>query len=411
MLLWWYNRHTRYLPYFSLSLLCFALGVVSSQLLIERMTVPNAFASSMIFYASTGSMVHGAILRKGLKLNLPLHLSMMAFDITGRLLLLHFGYSNLVYVVFANVMLGAPLAVGAYRLASLKDRDVQSASMAFAFGFIAFCLIIVTPFAVFAGEPVSGDNYFSSNYWLMLNILTVIGTLFLVLSFGFTMATDLLRKARLRDEKITDAMHDIRQPLHALRLKMYDLMQQSEQGGAGFEDVKQTFGYLEELISRQLDDASKVDVAYLEEDAAELSTDDILTSVYEMFLPDAENKGLVLTYHHNDYEVDIDGLVVMRIASNLVSNAIKYTQNGEVHFGLKEVDGDVRLEVRDTGYGMTREEFSTALGRNVRLKKGALLTEGKGFGLAIIKELAEQHDLTLSLCLDNKNGTGVLVGF
>lgn len=411
LLLWWYNRHIRYLPFFSLSLLCFALGVVCSQVLIERMTVPNAFASSMVFYASSGSMVHGALMRKGLKLNIPLHLAMMAFDITGRVLILHLDYSSIVYVVFANMMLGAPLAVGAYRLALLNDRDMQSTSIAFTFGFIAFCLIAVTPFAVFIGEQVSSENYLSSSYWLMLSVLTVIGILFLVLSFGFTMATDLLRKAKQRDEKITNTIHDIRQPLHALRLKMHSLMEQNERGEKGFEDITQTFSYLEELIARQLRDADEAEVLSFENENFRLNADDILNSVHEMFLADAEAKGLKLIYHPSRYDVEVDGVVLMRIASNLVSNAIKYTQEGEVEFGLREVDGVVQLEVHDTGFGMTREEFSAALDRNVRLEKGAQLAEGMGFGLAIIKELAEQHNLSLSLCTDNKSGTGVSVGF
>jgi len=410
LLLWWYNRHIKYLPFFSISLFCFAIGFALSQILLERMTVPNALASNILFFMSTGSMVHGALLRKGLKLNVTLHLCLMVVDLIGRMIILYFDYSSLVYVVYINAMLAMPLAVGAYRLVTVNDRDIQSASVAFAFGFIATCLIAVTPIAVFLGGKITAENYFSSYYFFMLSILTVIGTSFLLLSFSFTMATDLLRTARSRDEKIADTIHDLRQPLHALRLKMHTLMEQSEKGKEGFEDVKQTFGYLETLISKELEGEDASEVTFREEEGARLTADTILLSVHEMFLPEAEEKGLILSYHPSEHELNIDELTLMRIASNLVSNAIKYTPSGAVEFGLNALDDQIYLEVSDTGLGMSRDEFSMALQRNVRLSAGTTQAEGHGFGLAIIKELAEEHGLKLAL-RSREDGTGVVVGF
>jgi len=408
LLLWRYNRHIRYLPYFGMSLFCFATGVVLSQILVERMTVPNALFSSTMFYAATGFMVHGALMRKGAGLNIPLHLLMMGVDIIGRILILYFDQPSSVYVIYANTMLGAPLALGAYRLTLLANRDIQSVSVAVAFGFIAVCLIFVTPFAVFIGEQVTGENYYSSYYWVMLSILTVVGTFLLILSFGFTLGTDLLRAEKVKDQHIENTMHDIRQPLHALRLKMHQMMQVSKEASNGYEDVSHTFGYLEELVSNHLADGGNTEVI---KPTSKLTSDEILTSVYEMFLPDAEAKGIKFEYQKSTHQVDVDDLVLMRITSNLVSNAIKYTQKGKVTFGLKKVDGQIRLEVHDTGVGMTAKAFKQVLKRNVRLKEGAEQAEGNGYGLAIIKALSDEHQLALSLMPTKKKGTGIMIGF
>jgi len=228
--------------------------------------------------------------------------------------------------------------------------------------------------------------------------------------------------AQSKDQQISNTVHDLRQPLHALRLKVHDIMQGNNDDGKNFDDVTQNFSYLESLISDHLAQAaegaeiieSSAEIEFRDESEDEdrqavLSTDAILSSVYEMFLPEAEEKGLELEYQKTDYEVAVDSLVLMRIASNLVSNAIKYTKDGKVSFRLLE-DGDkIRFEVLDTGVGMTSEQFEAALAPNIRLKEGADQAEGNGFGLSIIKELAEKHDLKLSISPSREVGTGVLV--
>lgn len=230
--------------------------------------------------------------------------------------------------------------------------------------------------------------------------------------------------AQSKDQQISNTVHDLRQPLHALRLKVHDIMQGNNEDNKSFEDVTQNFGYLESLISDHLSEAAEGaeiigasdglairDESEDDDNRTTLSTGAILTSVYEMFLPDAEEKGLALEYTATDHEIDVDSLVLMRIASNLVSNAVKYTQEGKVSFGVVKQDGKLRFEIHDTGVGMSSDEFAAALAHNVRLKEGADQAEGNGFGLSIIKDLAEKHDLKLSLSPEHSQGTGIFVDF
>lgn len=230
--------------------------------------------------------------------------------------------------------------------------------------------------------------------------------------------------AQSKDQQISNTVHDLRQPLHALRLKVHDIMQGNNDDSKNFDDVTQNFSYLESLISDHLTQAAEGaeiigssaeielrDESEDEDGRAVLSTDSILSSVYEMFQPEAEEKGLALEYHKTDHELDVDSLVLMRIASNLVSNAIKYTKEGKVSFGLVKDNNKIRFEVVDTGVGMTAEQFEAAMAANVRLKEGADQAEGNGFGLSIIKELAEKHGLALSLSTQRERGTGIFVDF
>jgi signal transduction histidine kinase len=101
-------------------------------------------------------------------------------------------------------------------------------------------------------------------------------------------------------------------------------------------------------------------------------------------------------------------LVLMRIASNLVSNAIKHGGPGRVLIGVRHVGGARRLEVHDTGPGLSDADFARARTRAFRLE-AAGDAEGAGLGLAIVERLAGEHGLTLALCRGRRGGTGISV--
>jgi signal transduction histidine kinase len=127
-----------------------------------------------------------------------------------------------------------------------------------------------------------------------------------------------------------------------------------------------------------------------------------------MFLPDAKAKGLSFRYVPTSVAVRIQPLAIMRIFSNLVSNAIKYTPSGKVLLGVRRRGDTVRIELHDTGPGLTPEEFETACGRGARLASALTVSDGEGYGLAIVVELARRHGYGLELL--NRTGSGTSVG-
>ena len=100
----------------------------------------------------------------------------------------------------------------------------------------------------------------------------------------------------------------------------------------------------------------------------------------------------------------------MRIVTNIVSNAIKYTSSGKIVMGVRSVQEKLRIEVHDTGPGLTPEEFDRVKARSVRLRgKSNKSVEGSGLGLHIANELAEKHGITLSILPRRQNGTSVAI--
>ena len=81
-----------------------------------------------------------------------------------------------------------------------------------------------------------------------------------------------------------------------------------------------------------------------------------------------------------------DAFRIKQIVNNLVSNAIKYTDEGEVRVGITVMNGWMTLSVSDTGCGMTPEELQSVFNAFTRLP-GAQGKEGVGLGLTITREI------------------------
>jgi signal transduction histidine kinase len=214
-----------------------------------------------------------------------------------------------------------------------------------------------------------------------------------------------------QERRLADTVHDLRQPLHALRLNVQALMRGD--AGPGATDVEETFRYLEDLVNREL--ASRTRAGALAEAPGGPEADPkvtplgaVLEAVRDMFAADAAAKGLRLKVVPSGKATRLPPLDVMRIAANLVSNAVKYAGAGKVLVGVRRVGGQLRLEVHDQGPGMTPDAFREAVAREVRLSPEAGV-EGAGLGLAIVADLASRHGLEFGLVAARRDGTGVFV--
>ncbi len=234
--------------------------------------------------------------------------------------------------------------------------------------------------------------------------------------------------AKSRDRHIQNVVHDLRQPLHALRLNVMTLTaeQPAQDSATRPQNVEAAFTYLETLIAEHLEsdapnasDSPHMNRTAITEfppeqpanqDVALDQTDlqDILAAVSDMFQPDADAKGLYLRHAFSRIDLPVPkALVLTRIVSNLVSNAIKYTDSGGVLIATRRRDDTVRIEVHDTGPGMSAAEFTHAARRNVRLKQSRKKVGGKGLGLGIAIDLAARHGMRVEHLEYRRNGTGL----
>ncbi|MGE0424607.1 MAG: sensor histidine kinase, partial [Reyranellaceae bacterium] len=219
------------------------------------------------------------------------------------------------------------------------------------------------------------------------------------------------RLSERQERRIADTIHDLSQPLHALRLNVGNLGTDGADA-AGRQRIEETFAYLETLVAGHLDrstaSADIDDAKEPAEDGADtLGVGAVLRGVFEMFEPDARAKGLRFRHVETSAEAVCEPLALMRIATNLVANAIKYTERGGVLLGCRRVGGVLRVEVHDSGPGLTPQEFERARQRATRLDRDARRADGKGLGLSIAQELAQSRGYALTLDPRRRTGTGL----
>lgn len=146
-----------------------------------------------------------------------------------------------------------------------------------------------------------------------------------------------------------------------------------------------------EMIDNILD-ISRFEVGEIE--MKELSLPDVVKDSVEMLRPLAEQKKLNVTLDLPQKVPEARGSTtrLKQVITNLVGNAIKFTSSpGEISVRLKEDDGFLRVEVADTGVGISAEDLPRIFDDFYRGVAGDTAAKGAGLGLSISKMIVEAH--------------------
>ena len=146
-----------------------------------------------------------------------------------------------------------------------------------------------------------------------------------------------------------------------------------------------------EMIDNILD-ISRFEVGEI--DKQELSLPEVVRDVVETLRPLAEEKKLNFTLDLPQEIPRIKGSVtrLKQVIANLVGNAIKFTPSpGEISVKLKEDDGYLRVEVADTGIGISTEDLPKIFDEFYRGVAGDTEAKGTGLGLSISKKIVEAY--------------------
>lgn len=192
---------------------------------------------------------------------------------------------------------------------------------------------------------------------------------------------------------LTAISHDIMQPVCAAQLLVANLLEapssaKTKKIGA----ISQAVGDIEYLLQSLLDYARQGKEQQLS--LQPQSVDDILAGLAIEALPQAQAKGLDFVYRPSQAWVETDGNVLIRVLRNLISNALRYTQEGEVSLAVMAEHDQVTITIKDTGCGFV-EAYPGELLEPFKKAANNGNNDGLGLGLSNVASLCASlgHEL------------------
>ncbi|MGB1293706.1 MAG: ATP-binding protein, partial [Pseudoalteromonas sp.] len=198
------------------------------------------------------------------------------------------------------------------------------------------------------------------------------------------------------------ASHDILQPLNAARLYLaaIDETQLDSTNKNNFNKLGDSLDSTVHLMSALLEIA-KLEQGAMTPNPRHFCIDDILDPLKSEYAILSSDKGLSFKVRSNKQIVHSDITYLRRILQNLLSNAIKYTENGRVLIACRNRKHSLRIEVWDTGPGISDIEQAKIFNDFYRIEAGD--NKGVGLGLGVVKRMADLLSLPIDVVsLPNK---------
>ncbi len=201
---------------------------------------------------------------------------------------------------------------------------------------------------------------------------------------------------RAKSEFVANISHELRTPINGImgfaQLMLMDDLTDKQRERA--EIVKSSSEHLLGLVNDLLD-LSRITSGSVEMEPHPFVVEDLVDEIIRMLKPMATDKGLDLTASVNMPRgalIIADAGRIKQILLNLIANAIKFTNTGQVALHVSETAGGISFSVADTGPGMRAEQVRTVFDRFSRLETRGASSDSTGLGLAITKGLVELMD-------------------
>ena len=194
---------------------------------------------------------------------------------------------------------------------------------------------------------------------------------------------------------LANMSHEIRTPINVM-LGMNEMILRecdSEDIRQYAQGIEKSGNYLLSLINNVLD-ISQIESGKVKITKEPFSISALVQEIWLLGSGQAENKNLEFQVKIDETlpeYINGDALHMKQIMLNLISNAVKYTENGSIVFQVERCGEKIRFSVKDTGYGIEKEAMNTLFDAFTRVDvKKYRNIEGSGLGLAIVRELCRE---------------------
>lgn len=202
---------------------------------------------------------------------------------------------------------------------------------------------------------------------------------------------------RVRDDFTAKVVHELRAPLTTIRGTTDMIVNESkitdEMKKKLLITMKEDAEHMLRLVGDILD-VAKIEAGKFQIETTSGKIQDEVIKAVEKFTPESIQKGISITAKCDTIIpiVEFDVIRIEQVLNNLISNAIKYTDKGEIIISVGKEGDRVVVEVKDTGVGLSTEEVEGLFSKFKQFGKGKTgKVKGTGLGLVIAKGIIESH--------------------
>lgn len=208
------------------------------------------------------------------------------------------------------------------------------------------------------------------------------------------------KELKLKSQFIADISHELRTPLGAI-LGFAEFLQKdniNETDKSHYLDIILKNGKNLNRIINDVLDLSKIEAGRVDIELIEFNLHNMISEVIELFRPQCVAKNISITYDKKDNEVSkiiSDCNRLRQILNNIIGNAIKFTDKGEITISVLKVketpeQNCFEILIKDTGIGLTQEDMNKIFHPFIQVGNTQnMKNKGSGLGLVLARRMAE----------------------
>jgi len=208
-------------------------------------------------------------------------------------------------------------------------------------------------------------------------------------------------------KRLSNTSHDIQHSLYSIRLHLEILnsLKSTEQLPSTVGKIENGLNFISEVTQKLIDDGMNL----ITTEGEQINFDEVFNAVLEQTHPLVKGKDVNLVYDKSNICHPGSTVIIRRLLENLVRNALRHTETGEVRMNILNQGEHLLLNVSDTGKGMKAKVVQNLIKVTRSDDIGAAENNGYGLGLSIVSALCHQAGYIIDIKSKLNHGTTVSV--
>lgn len=209
-----------------------------------------------------------------------------------------------------------------------------------------------------------------------------------------------LQKSREKTLQLASTSHDVYQPLFAIRTALESIKGEISDPSV-VRELDTAIDYAESILRQTINDSRQE----LKNSPSDIHLGKLFNELFAQNFRLAQAKDLKLKYVATLSVIPGYQTILMRILDNLIKNAIRYTEQGKVLYGVRRRSEGMEIQVIDTGSGVPEDQINKLLTPFSRGQNHEDSDSGFGLGLSIIKTLCDQQGFRFDISSEMGKGS------